>query len=731
MFRNAVVWLLLFTAVAPAAAAAGDGKLPEGIVFETWLARWWGAEGSKMDRPVYRVARAGNGLLSLHYGLVPGRNLDDYTLPYWRIRSFLSFVCDTAELAIQVRVEYRDESGPHEKGFIPRSGVELAPSDHGLVFKLCNRSLVSPEDVTIPRASKDEEAIPLMLEHAFLIRPDDPTVQAVCSAKNVCDHALESANVTIVYEQSFNWSDFAFSTDGVSWSSVQAPAASEASAFYAWSEGMNRGYEIAAGAGRRLAWRLDEQMNRWTVELAQPNAAPIQPGETRTFGYALRVLTQKPQSPVTPQSVDLSKLEFRRVQPAEYRKPDVSRRKPVTMTDMINRIGEPKVRGLNLRGSYPGLLDDLDMLADWAANMVITSIGDPAQTAELIQHGHELGLEMLLAGRGSFMEGPPAFDAYYADGVAPTALADSHGQDEDHYYWYAIEPSRDFEADFGKPMALATQPERVQYWANCFADKWRGVLANVRQYAPDGGIWFYTPMPGIAHVDPLDYYDLFFKALAELGEQLTVFPFYYGVEYDQARYMIERWRDAGAHRAVFLPMRDFMTRPSQFIRAVTAARRGGAHGACGFSFSVGAAEPAGQWQWKSVMLAALANFPTPELDAFCLVEEPAELVEALAAKSPAVTGGKAQIAAQLQGALGNANKPAQDDAVLNIKLEDWPPAPSTLLHKLPTRINTTGKGFITMAGSDVFLTAPDEAGLNQAVELLLRFAELAADEAAR
>ena len=109
-----------------------------------------------------------------------------------------------------------------------------------------------------------------------------------------------------------------------------------------------------------------------------------------------------------------------------------------------------------------------------------------------------------------------------------------------------------------------------------------------------------------------------------------MFPFYYGIEYNQAEYMMRRWKDGGAARAVFLPMRDFMSKPSQFIRAITAARRGGADGACGFNFAVGDAGPEGRWQWKAVMLGAWANFPTPDLNALCLIEEPAELVEALA-----------------------------------------------------------------------------------------------------
>src|SRR3972149_5463785 len=103
----------------------------------------------------------------------------------------------------------------------------------------------------------------------------------------------------------------------------------------------------------------------------------------------------------------------------------------------------------------------------------------------------------------------------------------------------------------------------------------QAVLALLAGIAP---VHADTTAPGIAHIDPLDYYDVFFRKIAELGKPLTVFPFYYGVEYNQPEYMVRRWKDAGVHRVVFLPMRGFLTRPSQFIRAITAARRGQADG---------------------------------------------------------------------------------------------------------------------------------------------------------
>ena len=343
---------------------------------------------------------------------------------------------------------------------------------------------------------------------------------------------------------------------------------------------------------------------------------------------------------------------------------------------------------------------------------------------------------MLLAGRGGFHDGPPQFDAYYAEPRTAEQIPDGHGQDEDHYYWYAIEPTRSFESEFGKPMAQATHDEEVVYWARCFADKWRGVQDSLRPHAPDTGLWFYAPFPGIAYVDPVDSYDLFLGTLAqELGDALTALPFYYGMEYNQAEYIVRRWKDAGAARVVFLPMRDFVAKPSQFIRAITAARRGGADGTCGFNFAVGDGEPQDQWQWKAVMLAAWANFPTPDLDAYSLMEEPAELVEHLAqsglqvrVESKAGDFDASGMLAQLREALPGARSAHGDSqaAHLTILVTNRPPALGN-----PDALGPAwraGKGFLRMDGRTLHLSGANAEALGHACNLLLRFAEVARHE---
>ena len=243
-------------------------------------------------------------------------------------------------------------------------------------------------------------------------------------------------------------------------------------------------------------------------------------------------------------------------------------------------------------------------------------------------------------------------------------------------------------------------------------------------------------------MDPLDYYDVFFRTLAELGEPLTVFPFYYGVEYNQAEYMIRRCKDAGIGRAVFLPMRGFLAKPSQYFRVITAARRGGADGACGFNFAIGGEKPENAWQWKSTLLAAWANFPTPELDAVVFLEEPAQLVEALAGRRLLVDN-RALPEADAKKLVERLDALAPHGARLGTQPPGNAPegtlivlvgGPELVAHgDWPFRFDTDhsarGKGVVQMSGSVVSCCGREIESIHNALALLARFAELAPAEA--
>jgi hypothetical protein len=709
-----------------------------GVAFETYLSRWWGAPGSEMTRPIYRIARFDTGAFQLHYGIVPGRDLSDYTMPYWPIRSFLSWVDAPVEIAQQVRLTYRDPSGPHAIGFTPRSGVELAEHGNALHVKIRNRSIAKPEDVTTAVGERYEETDPLSLEEVFVLRKGERSVPVRCSLSNVSDVSLREVTLVLVYEQSFGWGRFGVAEDDV-YLPVRPPASGKGRSFYAFSKGMGRGYAFTAGEGTTLTYELAREMNRWRVSLSHA-AAEVPSATAEHFGYTLRVLDALPERVETcaPQDRVLD-LDYVLVQPTSFKTAPVQPARRVRIDDILAKLDRPKVRGLNLRAGSPQAFDDLETLRDWGCNLVITGLGDPEQTAELIARGHSLGMEMLLTGRGSYREGAPQFDSYYATPRTSEQIPDAHGQDEDHYYWHAIKPVRTFAAEFGKPMAEATQDEKVAYWAHCFADKWRGVQDAVRPYAPNAGVWFYAPFPSVAHVDPVDDYDLFMRTLTRtLGDVLTVFPFYYGIEYNQAEYMMRRWKDAGAARAVFLPMRDFMTKPSQFIRAITAARRGAADGTTGFNFAISDAPPDQQWQWRTVMLGAWANFPTPDLDAFCLIEEPAELIEVLAERELMVrlvleagdfdgNGYMSPLFKLLPGARPASDPPQADELTIIITNRPSPDASDPPI-TVPSAVWDAHKGVVHMRGRTLVLSGADTTALRHACDLLLRFADVARDE---
>ncbi|MFO7975765.1 MAG: hypothetical protein R6V12_14155 [Candidatus Hydrogenedentota bacterium] len=700
--------------------------------------RWWGAEGAERGRPIYRVARASNEHVTLHYSIVPGRPLTDYTMPYWPIRSCFSIVSGPAEIAHHVFMHYSDGEKAKELAFNPRSGIERAEREGTFFFKIRNRSIASPEDATIPADEEYNETTPCMAEHIFALQPGTPVVGVFCTLTNVSDKPVTEVSTEVRYAQSFNWSQFGVATDGA-YTSVESPAEGRSNHFFAYSSGMNKGYAFSAGPGCRLRHQLETDMNRWAITLENATPGDLAPGASTTLSYTVRILdgppeTAQPGAFLTAE--DISGLAFERIQPETFKTAPVDPGRRVTIGDQLADLSKAKVRGLNLRGSFPGILEDLETIRDWSGNLVILGLGNPDQTAQAIEHGHALGLEMLLQGRGSYRDGPPSFDAYYETERPPAQQPDAHGQDEDHYYWYAIEPSRNFKKNFDKPMAQATQKERVEYWGNCFRDKWAAVHENAAKHAPDTDVWFYSPMPSVAHTEALDYYDLFLKCFAPLGDSLTVFPFYYGIEYTQAEYMVRSWKDAGLPRVVFLPMSGFLTRPSQFFRVISAARRGGADGTCGFNFPVGDASPDYIWQWQSVLLAAHADFPTPELDALCLMEEPAELIEILARSNVTVTGEVNQVP-EFVSALGPflpgkiAATENSTHSRFTITIEQKLPKDSPLFQRIPANAaDLDNKGFLLLEKEGLRVCGVTEEALDAARRLLGRFALLTPREAA-
>ena len=78
---------------------------------ETYRVSWWnlpisfGLSGN-WARAIYGIISISNDELTLRHALMEGRTLDDYRLPYWPKRSFVSVSSKTAELAHQSSVTY-------------------------------------------------------------------------------------------------------------------------------------------------------------------------------------------------------------------------------------------------------------------------------------------------------------------------------------------------------------------------------------------------------------------------------------------------------------------------------------------------------------------------------------------------------------------------------------------------------------------------------------------------
>ncbi len=702
---------------------------------ETYKAQWWGADGAIRTRPDFHVARIDNGKLELWYTIIPGRPMEKFILPYWPIRSFLSILDRPAEMTHVSRTVFTMDGETEEIGFLPRSGIELAELNQADVLKIRNRSIASPEDIT-----KDEqEPNPLMMEHLFLVPKDKRVIEILVRITNTGDKILKNVVSEIHYEQDFNWSDFG-AAKGAEYRDIESPAQGDADAFYAFSCGMGRGYEFISLSSCTLAYTLLPEKNEWKVSIGCP-AVDLAPGESSVFRYAIRVLRNTPSQITDFQQSDqqlLLDLPFKRHSASSYKSPPLITDGRVMLPEVIASLESQKTRGIDLRDEYPTALNSLETLKDWGCNLVIIEPGEPNETARIIEKAHSLDMEAFLVGRGRYREGSPEFDTFYGQSLTPAQFPDSHGQDEDHYYWFSMEPSCDFEANFHKPMAEATLDEKVLYWADCYIDKWEGVRSQLRQYTPTMDIWFYKPAPSIAHVEPLEYYSLFLRRLTRLGETLTVLPFYYGIEYDQAEYMVRMWKDAGAPRVVFLPMIDFMVKPSQFIRAITAARRGQADGMCGFNFKVLDESPDRTWQWKSILLAALANFPSPEMDAFCFIEEPAELVEKLAV-SDVIVISNAQETEQFVSTLedflpgtvrvGRSVPESQTEDSLIVAIG----GPKILdrgnwAYDVPQKYRHGSKGLLQMRDNAVCISGTDQAGVKNAIQLFLRFVQLVPQE---
>jgi hypothetical protein len=196
---------LLVVSAAPVVAKPAATRVAGANRIDVYQVRWWGAKGSELDRPIYRVARIDNGRLELRHIIVKGRPLDDYVLPYWPIRSCLAIVNRPAELAHQVHVKMTRKGKSRRESLVVHEGFELASVEQADVLNITNRG----------------DGAAVLMEQFLVVAKDSPAIAVVARVTNESDESMEEVQQQVSYEQGFNWGDL-FACKEREYTAVQA-----------------------------------------------------------------------------------------------------------------------------------------------------------------------------------------------------------------------------------------------------------------------------------------------------------------------------------------------------------------------------------------------------------------------------------------------------------------------------------------------------------------------------
>lgn len=178
----------VFLSMIPSLAAPPASPVAGANSVEAYRVRWWGAEGSEQDRPIHHVLRIDNGTFELRHGIVPGRPLADYRLPYWPIRSFVSVISGDAELPHVPQVSYTLEGRRRTESLVVQEGFDLASTGDADALKVANHA--SPG--------------PLLQEHLFIVRKGSQALDVVVRATNRGEKPLRDVAAAVSYQQDFN-----------------------------------------------------------------------------------------------------------------------------------------------------------------------------------------------------------------------------------------------------------------------------------------------------------------------------------------------------------------------------------------------------------------------------------------------------------------------------------------------------------------------------------------------
>jgi len=371
---------------------------------EAYRVTWWHLPGVKgWGRPTYGVINIDNGEFTLRHAILEGRELGDYRLPYYPIRSFVSVFSKSAELAHQGSVSLTQED--KKETFPFRCGDQ--EYNHSTVN---NRRIEEGFDVAgyknadvLKVSSKGSES-PVLMEHFFMIEKDSSSIPIYIKATNTTDKTINDVVVQVSYTQDLNWSDFG-ADNSQNYQQIEAPDSGIVKAFFAFSSGMERGYEFSQNDGCELSYKLSPDLNAWNVVIKNV-PTKLEPGKSVIFSYNLCII-DKPLKRITKNNFisknELDLLKFTNIQLTEFKNAPVNPDERVTILDVIHNIDKPKVRGLNPRAGMPYIIENLSILKDWGCNLAIVAGGNP----QVIEHGHKLGMEMFVPGSGSFTSGEP------------------------------------------------------------------------------------------------------------------------------------------------------------------------------------------------------------------------------------------------------------------------------------------------------------------------------------
>jgi len=218
---------------------------------ETYQVSWWnmpisfGLSGN-WARPGYGVINIDNGELVLRHALLEGRPLGDYRLPYWPKRSFVSIYSNSAELAhqssVSLSVNGKKETfpfrcgDPNYRGTDAKLSIRMKRIDEGFELARFEKSDV------LKVTNKGSES-PILMEHHFVVTKDSRDIPVFIKATNQSNQIIQDLVVEVSYTQDFNWSSFG-SSNSENYQQIKAPAKGITNSFYAYSSGMERGYEF-------------------------------------------------------------------------------------------------------------------------------------------------------------------------------------------------------------------------------------------------------------------------------------------------------------------------------------------------------------------------------------------------------------------------------------------------------------------------------------------------------